>query len=76
MNSERQWVVQVATQSRKQEQAHSDRCRARIEERLRTTPQGAESFDRRNEVINEALAKDVQRREEKRRRSVLLTRNA
>ena len=27
--------------------AHSDRCRMRIEERLRTTPHGAERLDRR-----------------------------
>ena len=41
----------------------------RIEERLRTTPHGAERLDRRNEVINEALAEEVRREEQKRRRS-------
>ena len=34
----------------KRAQAHSDRCRMRIEERLRTTPHGAERLDRRAEV--------------------------
>ena len=38
--------------------------RMRIEERLRTTPHGAERLDRRNEVINEALEEGV--REESR----------
>ena len=42
-------------------EAHSDRCRMRIEEFLRTTPRGAERLDRRNEVINEALAEEVRR---------------
>ena len=49
--------AQAATQSgTTRAQAHSDRCRTRIEECLRTTPHGAERLDRRNEVINEALA--------------------
>ena len=48
-------------------QAHSDLCRRRIEECLRATPHGAERLDRRNEVVNEALAEEVQRR----RRAVL-----
>ena len=41
--------AQVAMQSRttKRAQAHSDRCRKRIEECLRTTPHGAERLDRR-----------------------------
>ena len=46
-------------------QAQSNRCRMRIEERLRTTPHGAERLDRRNEVINEALAEEVRREEQK-----------
>ena len=47
----------------KRRQAHSDRCRKRIEENLRRTPHGAERLNRREEVINEALAEEVQRRE-------------
>ena len=58
-----------AIRDNKRAQAHSDRCRTRIEERLRTTPQGAERLDRRDEVINEALAEEVRREEQKRRRS-------
>ena len=53
----------------KRAQAHSDRCRIRIEEGLRTTPHGAERLDKRAEVINEALAEEVRREEQKRRRS-------
>ena len=37
-------------------QAHSDRCRVRMEECLRIPPHGAERLDGRTEVINEALA--------------------
>ena len=50
-----------AIKSGKQAQAHSDLCRARIEECLKTTPEGAECPDRRSEVLNEALAKEVER---------------
>ena len=57
-----------AIRDNKRAQAHSDRCRKRIEERLRTTPHGTKRLDRRNEVINEAVAEEV-RREEQRRRS-------
>ena len=39
-------------------QAHSDRCRIRIEECLRLTPQGADKMGPRSEVIHEALAED------------------
>ena len=49
--------AQVATPSR---HAHSDRCRVRIEECLRITPEVAETLDRRSEVINEALAEEIQ----------------
>ena len=49
-----------AIRSGKRAQAHSDPCRARIEECLKTTPEGAERLDRRSEVLNEALAKDVE----------------
>ena len=37
-------------------------CRARIVECLKTTPEGAERVDRRSEVLNEALAKEVPQR--------------
>ena len=47
--------------SGKRAQAHSDPCRARIEDCLKTTPEGAERLDRRSEVLNEALAKEVER---------------
>ena len=47
--------------SGKRAQVHSDPCRARIGECLETTPEGAERPDRRSEVLNEALAKDVER---------------
>ena len=58
-NSEPLLDAQVATQStdnNESAQAHSDRCRVRIEECLRITPQGAERLGRRRGVINEALA--------------------
>ena len=38
-----------AIKDNKRAQAHSDRCRTRIEECLRTTPHGAEKLNRRNE---------------------------
>ena len=50
-----------AIKSGQQAQAHSDLCRARIEECLKTTLEGAECPDRRSEVLNEALAKAVER---------------
>ena len=57
-----------AIRSRKRAQAHSDLRRVRIEECLKTTPEGSERLDRRREVFNEALAKEgernVRRREE------------
>ena len=40
-----------AFRDNKRAQAHSDRCRMRIEECLRNTPHGAERLDRRIEVI-------------------------
>ena len=58
-----------AIKDNKRAQAHSDRCRMRIEECLRTTPHGAERLDRRNEVINEALAGEVRRGEQRKKRS-------
>ena len=58
-----------AIKDNKRAQAHSDRCRTRIEECLRTTPHGAERLDRRNEVINEALAEEVLRGEQRKKRS-------
>ena len=45
-----------AIKDNKRAQAHSDRCRMRIEECLGTTPHGTERLDRRSEVINESLA--------------------
>ena len=36
-------------------------CRVRIEECLKTTPEGSERLDRRSEVLNEVLAKEVER---------------
>ena len=47
-----------ATRSGKRARAHSDLCRARIEECLRTTPEGSERSDRRREVLNEALRRE------------------
>ena len=58
-----------AIKDNKRAQAHSDRCRSRIEECLRNTPHGAERLDRRNEVINEALADEVRRGEQRKNRS-------
>ena len=54
-----------AIKDNKRAQAHSDRCRAR----LKTTPHGAERLDRRNEVINEPLAEEVRRGEQRKKRS-------
>ena len=64
MSSEQRLDAQAAMQSKTTE-AQSDRCRMRIEECLRTTPHGAERLDRRNEVINEALAEEVRRGEQR-----------
>ena len=50
-----------AIRSGKRAQAHTDPCRARIEECLKTTSESAERPDRRSEVLNEALAKEVER---------------
>ena len=62
-----------AIRSGKRAHAHSDPCRVRIEECLKTTPEGAERLDPRSEVLNEALAKEVERnvrrREENRKYS-------
>ena len=58
-----------AIKDNKRAQAHSDRCTMRIEECLRTTPHGAERLDRRNEVINEALAEGARRGEQRKKRS-------
>ena len=59
-----------AIRDNKRRQAHSDRCRRRIEERLRKTPHGAERSNRREEVINEALAEEVRRGEQQRKMEV------
>ena len=50
-----------AIRSGNRTQAHSDPCRVRIEECLKTTPEGSERLNRRSEVLNEALAKEVER---------------
>ena len=50
-----------AIRDNKRAQARTERCRRRIEESLRKTPQGAERLERREEVINEALAEEVRR---------------
>ena len=58
-----------AIKDNRRAQAHPDRCRTRIEECLRTTPHVAERLDRRNEVINEALAEEVRSGEQRKKRS-------
>ena len=58
-----------AIKDNKRAQAHSDRCRTRIGECFRTTPHGAERLDRRNEVINEALAEEVRRGEQRKKKN-------
>ena len=47
--------------SGKRAQAHPDPCRVRFEECLKTTSEGAECPDQRSRVLNEALAKEVER---------------
>ena len=49
-----------AIRSGKRAQVHSDPCRARIKERLKMTPEGAERLDRRSEVLSEAIEKEVE----------------
>ena len=56
-----------AIRDNKRRQAHSDRCRRRIEESLKKTPHGAERLNRREEVINEALAEEVQINDQRRK---------
>ena len=46
---------------RKLAQAHSDGGRIQLEECHKITPQGAERWNRRGEVLNEALAEELQR---------------
>ena len=41
--------------------AHSDRRRSRIEASLKATPQGAERLERRSDVKNESLARELER---------------
>ena len=52
-----------------EKRAHSHLCRRRIEERPRTAPHGAQRLDRRNEVINDALAEEVRREVQRKKRS-------
>ena len=47
-------------------QAHSDQCRARIEEKLGMTPAGGERLARRDSVINEAQTKELEKSEKRR----------
>ena len=54
-------------------QANSDRCRVRIEECLRITPQGAERLDRKSEVVHEALTEDLQRGYQRKERDSRVT---
>ena len=56
-----------AIKDNKRAQAHSDRCRTRIKECVRTTPHGPERLDRRNEAITEALAEEVRRGEQRKK---------
>ena len=60
-----------AIRNNKRAQAHSDRCRRRIEERLRTTLHAEQRdwTEERGEVINEALAEEVRREEQRKKRS-------
>ena len=58
-----------AIKDKKRVEADSDRCRVRGEGWLRISPQRAERLDRRTEVINEALAEEVQRGEQRKKRS-------
>ena len=57
-----------AIKDNKRAQAHSDRCRVRLPEGLRITPQGTERLDRRSEVIDEALAEETQRGEQRKKK--------
>ena len=45
-----------AIRSGKRAQAHSGPCRVKIEERLKTTPEGEERSDRRSEVLKRGLS--------------------
>ena len=62
-----------AIKDNKRAQAHSDRCRVRIEGCLEITPQGADSLYRRREVINEALAEELQRDDQRKERGSSVT---
>ena len=62
--------VAMRSDLEKRAQAHSDPCRVRIEECLKTTPEGSERLDRRREVLNEALAKEDERIVRRRREEV------
>ena len=67
--------AQIATQIKdnSRTQAQSYRSRVRIEECRRIIPQEAERLDRRSEVVNEALAEEIQRRSRGRRDSRVTT---
>ena len=63
--------AQVAMQSRTSNGRKPTQIAAQSESKnaSRITPPGAESLDRRNAVVNEALAKEVQRGEQRKKRS-------
>ena len=62
-----------AIKDNKRAQAHSERRTVRVEECLRTTPQGAERLGRRSEVIIEALAAEFQRHGQRKERGSRVT---
>ena len=70
-NSEPRLDAQVAMQSRttKGHKPLTSAERESMNECLKTTPHGAERLDRRDEVINETLAEEVQRGEQRKKRS-------
>lgn len=53
----------------KRPQAHSEACRARIEEQLRMTKEGAERLDKRKFAIDEGIAKYLEEQDVKRQRA-------
>ena len=70
-NSDLQLDAQVVMQSRTTREVKHTQIDAGGESRtvLRKTPHGAERLDRRDEVINEALAEEVRRGEQRKKRS-------
>ena len=64
-NSEPLLVAQIATQSKTTKGRKPTQIVAEYELRMSQTPQGAERLDRRSEVVNEALAEEIQRGEQR-----------